>query len=281
MTYEHTPAEGPPVAALMDFVCDKILGKEFNDDSSVPEGRVKRLDFELNDAQIDQIRKSCKKMDKAVDDLDVAVHSFKRYGKNYPKSVNISPDSFIQMAFQLAFFRIHSALPPTYETATLRKFEEGRTENIRSPNALAEAFVRKMASGREPVDVVYDALKAAADSHKKYTVGDLQYELHEWSGNGSASSGLETTSCRKMACQCQAFLIHLPTNICATFKFLLARSPRKTTSNCALVHRRLTATESAIIHRKLKYISPSQVSEAFSRQAPNDSLKNWIEHSTT
>ncbi|PIO72492.1 hypothetical protein TELCIR_05573 [Teladorsagia circumcincta] len=27
-----------------------------------------------------------------------------------------------------------------------------------------------MASGREPVEVVYDALKAAADSHKKYTL---------------------------------------------------------------------------------------------------------------
>ncbi|KAK6021860.1 hypothetical protein OSTOST_12461, partial [Ostertagia ostertagi] len=56
-----------------------------------------------------QIKKSGKKMDRAADDVDVAVFSYKRYGKNYPKSVNISPDSFIQMAFQLAFFRIHSA----------------------------------------------------------------------------------------------------------------------------------------------------------------------------
>ncbi|PIO60495.1 Choline/Carnitine O-acyltransferase [Teladorsagia circumcincta] len=146
------------------------FGKEFNDDSSLAEGRVKRLDFELTDTQITQIMKSGKKMDRAADDIDVAVYSYKRYGKNYPKSVNVSPDSFIQMAFQLAFFRIHSALPPTYETATLRKFDEGRTENIRSPNTLAEKFVRKMASGREPVEVVYDALKAAADSHKKYTL---------------------------------------------------------------------------------------------------------------
>ncbi|KAK6019333.1 Choline/Carnitine O-acyltransferase [Ostertagia ostertagi] len=144
LTYEHTPAEGPPVAAMMDFICDKLLGKEFNDDSSIAEGRVKRLDFELNDAQIAQIKKSGKKMDRAADDVDVAVFSYKRYGKNYPKSVNISPDSFIQMAFQLAFFRIHSALPPTYETATLRKFDEGRTENIRSPNTLAEKFIRKV-----------------------------------------------------------------------------------------------------------------------------------------
>ncbi|KAK5977186.1 Carnitine O-acetyltransferase [Trichostrongylus colubriformis] len=175
LTYEHTPAEGPPVAAMMDFICDKMLGKDFRDDSSVPEGKVKRLDFELSEAQIAQIEKSGKNMDRAADDVDIAVYVYKRFGKNYPKSVGISPDSFIQMAFQLAFFRIHSALPPTYETATLRKFEEGRTENIRSPNALAETFVRKMAPGNEPVEEVYQALKAAAESHKKYTVRDLYF----------------------------------------------------------------------------------------------------------
>ncbi|KAK6737680.1 hypothetical protein RB195_020032 [Necator americanus] len=170
LCYEHTPAEGPPVAALMDFICDKFDNKEFNDGSPHPEEQVKRLDFDLNDAQRAQIEKSGKKMDKVADNLDLVAHTFKRYGKNFPKSVKISPDSWIQMAFQLAFYRIHSALPPTYETATLRKFSEGRTENIRSPNVLVDIFVKKMASGREPIADVYDALKAAADSHKKYSM---------------------------------------------------------------------------------------------------------------
>lgn len=170
ITYEHTPAEGPPVASMMDYICDKFFGKEFNYDSAIAEGQINRLDFDLNDNHIAQIQKSSKKMDRAADDLDVVVYSFKRYGKNFPKSVKISPDSYIQMAFQLAFYKIHSTLPPTYETATLRKFDEGRTENIRSPNSLADVFVKKMASGVEPVADVYEALKAAADSHKKYTM---------------------------------------------------------------------------------------------------------------
>ncbi|EYB94250.1 hypothetical protein Y032_0174g478 [Ancylostoma ceylanicum] len=168
--YEHTPAEGPPVAALLEYICDKFDSKQFNDDSTPSEEQVKRLDFDLNDAQKDQVQRSGKKMDKVADDVDVVAYTFKRYGKNFPKSLKISPDSWIQMAFQLAFYRIHSALPPTYETATLRKFSEGRTENIRSPNVLAEVFVKKMASGREPVAVIYDALKAAADAHKKYSM---------------------------------------------------------------------------------------------------------------
>ena len=39
--------------------------------------------------------------------VDVIAYTFKRFGKNLPKSVKLSPDSFIQMAFQLAFYRLH------------------------------------------------------------------------------------------------------------------------------------------------------------------------------
>ncbi|VDM58396.1 unnamed protein product [Angiostrongylus costaricensis] len=170
INYEHTPAEGPPIATMTDFICDKIFANDFKDDSTTPEVEVQRLDFELNDSQKAQIRKSEKQLDWVADDLDVAVHTFKRFGKNFPKSLRISPDSFIQMAFQLAFYRIHSTLPPTYETATLRKFAEGRTENIRSPNLLAKVFVRKFTSSHVPIEDIYDALKVAADSHKNYTL---------------------------------------------------------------------------------------------------------------
>ncbi|KJH49406.1 Choline/Carnitine O-acyltransferase, partial [Dictyocaulus viviparus] len=169
VTYEHTPAEGPPVATMTDFICDEIYANDFKDDSTMTKEEVKQLDFELNDSQRAQIKRSEKQIDKTADDLDVTLHTFKSYGKNFPKSVGISPDSYIQMAFQLAFHRIHSAVPPTYETATLRKFADGRTENIRSPNVLANVFVKKMTSGHASVTDIYDALKAAADSHKNYT----------------------------------------------------------------------------------------------------------------
>ena len=52
----------------------------------------------------------------------------------------------------------------------MRKFDEGRTENIRSPDTLAEAFVKKMSRGDVPMADLFEALKAATDSHKKYTV---------------------------------------------------------------------------------------------------------------
>ncbi|CAI5454865.1 unnamed protein product [Caenorhabditis angaria] len=171
MTYEHTPAEGPPVAALMDFICDQFQGNTFTTSGSNASEQVEKLDLKTDDEINQRIKKSSDAMDRIAADLDILAYTFKGYGKNFPKSAKISPDSFIQLAYQLAFHRIHSSLPPTYETATLRKFTEGRTENIRSPNTATATFVKKMVSKPpKPVSEIYDALVHAANQHKKYTL---------------------------------------------------------------------------------------------------------------
>ena len=71
--------------------------------------------------------------------------SLRSLEKNVPKAARISPDSFIQIAFQVAYFRLHGAHPPTYETGTLRQFADGRTETIRLPNAESAQFVEAFA----------------------------------------------------------------------------------------------------------------------------------------
>jgi len=42
------------------------------------------------------------------------------HGKGVIKRLRISPDSFMQMALQLAFYRMHKTVPKTYETAMTR-----------------------------------------------------------------------------------------------------------------------------------------------------------------
>ena len=56
-----------------------------------------------------------------ISDLEMTCFVFDSYGKNFIKSQKLSPDSFIQMAIQLAFYRIHGEPGAHYESASTRK----------------------------------------------------------------------------------------------------------------------------------------------------------------
>lgn len=40
-----------------------------------------------------------------IDNLELYILKFDAFGKNFPKSQKISPDAFVQIAMQLAFYR--------------------------------------------------------------------------------------------------------------------------------------------------------------------------------
>lgn len=57
--------------------------------------------------------------------------------------------------FFLHSIRCHRRLVPTYESASLRRFDEGRVENIRSATSEALAFVKAMAGDKTAVPVCW------------------------------------------------------------------------------------------------------------------------------
>lgn len=120
-----------------------------------------------------------------IQDLDIVMLVFHHFGKDFPKSEKLSPDAFIQLALQLAYYRC--ALPDhlphrgrgegscrqpaverghtethlpsriyghscaTYESASLRMFHLGRTDTIRSASMDSLAFVKGMDDSNVPV----------------------------------------------------------------------------------------------------------------------------------
>lgn len=71
---------------------------------------------------------------------------FTGYGKNTIKTHKSSPDAWVQMIKQLAFYRYFGRPGVTYESCQTRKFLLGRTEVIRSCSKEAIDWVRAMQS---------------------------------------------------------------------------------------------------------------------------------------
>jgi hypothetical protein len=44
-------------------------------------------------------------MDHSIQNLDIYILKYNKFGRDFPKNINISPDSFIQLSMQLAYYR--------------------------------------------------------------------------------------------------------------------------------------------------------------------------------
>ena len=101
---------------------------------------------------------------------------YKSYGKPFIKKGKISPDAYLQLAMQLATYRLLGKQVATYEATQTRRFVHGRTETGRTVSFDSQDFVKAMGPvSKEAVDDVeakYEKLmklRKAAKTHQEYT----------------------------------------------------------------------------------------------------------------
>uniref|UniRef100_A0AAX7UVA4 Choline/carnitine acyltransferase domain-containing protein n=1 Tax=Astatotilapia calliptera TaxID=8154 RepID=A0AAX7UVA4_ASTCA len=162
LVYEHAPAEGPPIVFLIDYVVKYMT--QFRRAPMIPLPMPQKLRFNITPEVKRDIEKAKQNMNIMVHDLDVKVLVFSHFGKNVPKKHKLSPDAFVQMALQLAYFRIYNICCSTYESASLRMFKYGRTDAIRSTTADSLEFVQAM---QDPAKQV---LVKMMGSHKRCNI---------------------------------------------------------------------------------------------------------------
>uniref|UniRef100_A0A8C6X690 Choline O-acetyltransferase n=1 Tax=Naja naja TaxID=35670 RepID=A0A8C6X690_NAJNA len=104
-----------------------------------------------------------------VKNLDFVVYKFENYGKEFIKKQKMSPDAYIQVALQLAFYRMNMRLVPTYESASLRRYECGRVDNIRSATPEALLFVKGMVDKKSNSEKM-QLFKSAITAQTNYTI---------------------------------------------------------------------------------------------------------------
>ncbi|KAJ5677146.1 mitochondrial carnitine O-acetyltransferase [Penicillium maclennaniae] len=99
---------------------------------------------------------------------EVRVLDFEGYGKNFITSMGFSPDAFVQMAFQAAYYGLYGRVENTYEPAMTKMFLHGRTEAVRTVTPEAVDFVKTF-WGENPAEQKIDALRTATQKHTALT----------------------------------------------------------------------------------------------------------------
>ncbi|XP_054285113.1 carnitine O-acetyltransferase-like [Macrosteles quadrilineatus] len=176
LTYEHSPAEGQPIASIVDHIMSYIESNksaQVQGDHTTPTNLCVPLRFNVNKEIKQAIKTSASNLENLINNLEAQAFSFDKYGKDFIKSQKLSPDSFIQMAMQFAFYRLHNVPGAHYETASTRKYLHGRTETIRSCSQESVEFAQAMLDTATSPQQKVLALKKAVNAHKDYTIQAL------------------------------------------------------------------------------------------------------------
>ncbi|KAI0203771.1 acyltransferase ChoActase/COT/CPT [Astrocystis sublimbata] len=168
---EHSMMDGTPTHRLNDYVNDVIFGNKL--DFSNPSVRSNladpvAVDFKITPEVQTEIDRATKDFATVIGQHELAVQAYQGYGKGLIKKFKCSPDAYVQMVIQLAYYKMYGKSRPTYESAATRRFQLGRTETCRTVSDDSVAFCSSMADSSVSDENRVKLFHKAISAHIEY-----------------------------------------------------------------------------------------------------------------
>ncbi|KAK0567118.1 carnitine O-acetyltransferase yat1 [Tilletia horrida] len=162
----------PPI---FDAPPKKSQDDEHDEEEELPpefDTTPRKLEWDLNPELRDAIRFGETRLSDLICQNECQVLVFEGYGKSFLTRHRFSPDAFVQMAFQAAYYALYGRPATTYEPAMVKNYARGRTEAIRTVQAHSVHFTRTFYDEVSPAKTAEDkiaALRKACEGHTKLT----------------------------------------------------------------------------------------------------------------
>lgn len=164
---EHCRLDGTTVLALVDGMLDastaehaEALGAR---SQGVPDATP--LPFAITEERAEDIRAAGEDFAEFAASVATRLVVFDDLGSDRAKKLGVSPDSLVQMAYQLAHVRSKGFVGATYESIATLGFHHGRTEAMRVVTPEVLAFTAAMDDPGTDDDARRTAFEAAASAH--------------------------------------------------------------------------------------------------------------------
>lgn len=129
---------------------------------------VLSLDFVLPPSVLTAIEAASLSFGRLSANTHTDILHYTAYGKLFLVQNKISPDALLQLAFQMAHWRVTGKAPVSvYESAMTKRFFHGRTECMRPQTPAAHALMSLIASAGSTAIEQLKALRLAAALHVK------------------------------------------------------------------------------------------------------------------
>jgi carnitine O-acetyltransferase len=169
---EHSMMDGTPTQRLNDYVNAVIVHNRLdfsnpNIRSDLPDPEL--LSFYVDAATQSEILAATSAFNNVISAHELKVLAYHGYGKGLIKKFKCSPDAYVQMLIQLAYHKFYGRNRPTYESAAVRKYADGRTETTRSVSDESVTWCNAMADPEIFPEETRKLFRAAVSAHVKYT----------------------------------------------------------------------------------------------------------------
>lgn len=168
---EHSMMDGTPTHRLNDYVCHVLATKRLDHGSPVAQTSLpepEEITFQTSPEIQRSVELAKRQFKEAIDPHDLRVCNYQGYGKGLIKKFKSSPDAYVQMIIQLAYFKMYGQCRPTYESAATRRFQDGRTETCRTVSEESVAWCQSMENPNASNQEMISKLRAAISAHGKY-----------------------------------------------------------------------------------------------------------------
>lgn len=168
VSFEHAWGDGVAVLRYtQDVFNDSISRSSATMSKKAPSTeRLSQLSWNLTPELEDIASRAKERLQKEINAMDFYVGLIDNLGKNNSIFKGpAKPDPFMQVAMQLAWWRLNKSTVSTYESASTAAFLKGRTECIRSATNESQKFTLLMDKPTATAEEKVNALIAATNKH--------------------------------------------------------------------------------------------------------------------
>lgn len=167
LNVEHCRLDGTTILSFVDALLPVPAAVHSEQSGARTQGPpvVEPVQFHTDDALREQVRSAAEAFAEYGRSTATRTVSFDDFGSNSAKALGVSPDAFVQVAYQLAHQRAKGRLGATYESIATRQYHHGRTEAMRVVSPEMYAFVDAMEDPEAGEATRRAAFHAAAARH--------------------------------------------------------------------------------------------------------------------
>ncbi|KAH6913323.1 carnitine acetyltransferase [Coprinopsis sp. MPI-PUGE-AT-0042] len=174
---EHSPCDALVPSIVAEYgIVQGIDVEVFKKDASLSapstsdEPMWERIDWVADEKIKKESQAARERAEVIMKNSDDSVLWFTEFGTDWMKNIaGHSPDAYIQMALQLAWYRTRGEFTATYETVLTRMFKHGRTETIRTYSRESREWVLSMVDPQASNEERSYKLARAIQTHTRLT----------------------------------------------------------------------------------------------------------------